>query len=117
VAQPLGQNALRQWVPKLLTQGEIRISARQDEKNLHLYITDNGPGLAEFPDHPAREGIGLSATRERLRTLYGEDQSIEIKNAPEGGVEVHLKLPFRPVARPMDMQGIESMSAQSPEQG
>jgi len=115
--QPLVENAVRHGVSRLSSQGEIRISASHDEQNLHLYITDNGPGLAEFPDHPAREGIGLSATRERLRTLYGEDQSIEIKNAPEGGVEVHLKLPFRPVARPMDMQGIESMSAQSPEQG
>ena len=111
--QPLVENAVRHGVSRLSSQGEIRISASHDEQNLHLYVTDNGPGLAEFPDHPAREGIGLSATRERLRTLYGEDQSIEIKNAPEGGVEVHLRLPFRPVVRPMDIRHREHVRPES----
>lgn len=110
--QPLVENAVRHGVSRLSSQGEIRIAARHDDNSLHLQITDNGPGLADLGHAPAKEGIGLAATRERLRTLYGEDQDIEITNVARGGVEVHIRLPFRVVVRPIEVQG---MSPQSPE--
>jgi len=40
-------------------------------------------------------GIGLRGTRERLRTLYGDDQRLDINFLPDGAVEVTISLPFR----------------------
>lgn len=110
--QPLVENAVRHGVSRLSSQGEIRIAARHDDNSLHLRITDNGPGLADLGHAPAKGGIGLAATRERLRTLYGEDQNIDITNVARGGIEVHIRLPFRVAVRPIEVQGI---SPQSPE--
>jgi hypothetical protein len=43
-------------------------------------------------------GIGLSNIRERLSTLYGDRQSLELLAHDEGGVEVILRIPFRRAA-------------------
>lgn len=42
-------------------------------------------------------GVGIGNTRERLRRLYGEAQSLELENAPDGerGVRVVIELPWR----------------------
>lgn len=104
--QPLVENAVRHGISRLSSQGEILISAYRDGRSLDLQITDNGPGLSGSAEPSARSGIGLSATRERLRTLYGDDQSMEIKNVAAGGAEVSLRLPFSVAVRPIEIQGM-----------
>ena len=93
--QPLVENAVRHGVSRLSSGGEILIAASHDDRCLHLKIRDNGPGLAKSTDVSSQGGFGLGAARERLRTLYGNDQEIEIRNAADGGVEVNLRIPFR----------------------
>ena len=58
-----------------------------------LEVCDNGAGLPK--DGPAEEGVGLSNTRARLRTLYGEAHGFELRDAPGGGLLVRLIIPFR----------------------
>jgi sensor histidine kinase YesM len=41
-----------------------------------------------------REGVGLSNTRERLRTLYGAAATLTIAVPAAGGTVVTLRLPF-----------------------
>jgi two-component system, LytTR family, sensor kinase len=89
--QPLVENAVRHGVAKRASGGEIYIGISHDDRSLHLRVKDDGPGLNE---HPPKRGLGLEATRERLRTLYGENQSIEIRDTAEGGVEVCIRIPF-----------------------
>ncbi len=98
--QPLVENAVRHGVSRLSSGGEIRITASHDDRSLHLKIRDNGPGLAKSTDVSPHGGFGLGAARERLRTLYGNNQEIEIRNAADGGVEVNLRIPFRVDPRP-----------------
>jgi two-component system LytT family sensor kinase len=90
--QPLVENAVRHGISRRTDRGEIRIAAHHDSTTLYLDITDNGPGLE--PDNPMKTGMGLKTTRERLRTLYGGEQSLEIRSVPEGGVEVCVQIPF-----------------------
>jgi signal transduction histidine kinase len=91
ILQPLVENAVRHGVAKRSTGGEICIAIGHDDRCLQLRVTDDGPGLNE---HPPKRGLGLEATRERLRTLYGDNQSIEIRNTLKGGVEVCIRIPF-----------------------
>ena len=44
----------------------------------------------------ARPGVGLANTRARLARLYGAGGTLEVSDAAGGGVEVRVRLPYRP---------------------
>ncbi len=92
--QPLVENAVRHGIARLSANGNLRILASHDGRSLHLVIRDNGPGLRGSEGAGAKAGLGLRATRERLQTLYGSDQSLEVRNLPEGGAEASVRIPF-----------------------
>jgi two-component system, LytTR family, sensor kinase len=93
--QPLVENAIRHGISRLSSGGNVWITASRDGSDLCLRVRDNGPGLVKIDDAPPRPGFGLRSTRERLRTLYGNQQSFEIQDAPSAGVEIWVKVPFR----------------------
>jgi anti-sigma regulatory factor (Ser/Thr protein kinase) len=96
--QPLVENAVRHGVSRRSSGGEIQIAAWRETASLYLRVKDNGPGFDAGSAAQTKTGIGLRATRERLTTLYGCNQSIDIRTAPEGGVDVCVKIPFRTVS-------------------
>ncbi len=98
--QPLVENAVRHGIAKRSSCGELRIRSRQDNGHLLLDITDNGPGFGESDGSGPKSGLGLRASRERLATLYGDNQSLSIRTLPEGGAEVFVRIPFRVEPRP-----------------
>jgi LytS/YehU family sensor histidine kinase len=89
--QPLAENAIKHGITKRANAGRIDISARLVEDRLELSVRDDGVGIGSR----YAEGVGLSNTRERLRTLYGEDAALTIKANAEGGTEAVLSIPFR----------------------
>jgi signal transduction histidine kinase len=92
--QPLVENAVQHGIAKLPCKGEISISSRQSGNSLCLTISDNGPGYSG-DGSISNTGLGISASRERLRTLYGGDQSLTFRIPPSGGTEVTIRIPFR----------------------
>jgi two-component sensor histidine kinase len=93
--QPLVENALRHGIERHARQGVITLRALREDTRLRLEVQDNGDGLASVP--PAREGIGLTNTRNRLEELYGARQSFELQNAPAGGLLARVIIPYRTV--------------------
>jgi two-component system, LytTR family, sensor kinase len=93
--QPLVENSVRHGISRRSTAGEIVISARHDGQSLYLRVSDNGPGLRESSQPHNKTGFGLLTTRERLQTLYGDAQKLEIRSLPGCGVEVSVRLPFQ----------------------
>lgn len=98
--QPLVENAVRHGVGRLTSKGEIRITAKADEQNLQLQIRDNGPGMDQGNVQIVGTQLGLKTTRERLRTLYGTGQTLDVKDVAGGGVEVSVQIPLRFVTVP-----------------
>src|SRR5689334_2639263 len=94
ILQPLVENALRHGIGRRPGPAQLRISARHTGLHLELTVRDSGEGLV--PDGRApRDGIGLSNTRARLAELYGPDAaSLDVADAPGGGVRARLLLPF-----------------------
>ena len=93
--QPLVENSFRHGFGDVGT-GSVQIRIRRDGTMLRCDVLDDGRGLRA--GH--REGIGLTSTRERLRHLYGEQQSFSLQGAPMGrGVHVSMTMPFQPLER------------------
>lgn len=90
--QPLVENAIKHGITKRADSGRIDISAHVLGDRLELSVRDDGVGVKSS----YAEGVGLSNTRERLRTLYGNDGSLSITPTAEGGTEAILHIPFRP---------------------
>jgi two-component system LytT family sensor kinase len=96
--QPLVDNAVKHGISQLPGSGEIRIAATTQAHQLKIEISDNGPGLSKTGTLPSM-GLGLRITRERLESLYGRDQRLELLSLPGGGTTVQVCIPFRVPAR------------------
>jgi two-component system, LytTR family, sensor kinase len=95
VLQPLVENSIRHGVGKRSAPGWISISAEKYGDTLVLRVIDNGAGLATAGKHSGQTGMGLAITRGRLESLYGQRQSLVLRNVQTGGAEVRITLPFR----------------------
>lgn len=91
--QPLVENAIRHGTGSRASAGRVEISTNIKEERLWIEIRDDGVGID--PTIPAREGVGLRNTRERMQQLYGDEQTFALENARGGGAVARLSLPYR----------------------
>lgn len=89
--QPVVENAVRHGIARRADSGLIEIEASLEAGRLVLIVRDDGAGPGGAPIH---EGVGLSNTRERLSTLYGEHATVRLQNTVDHKTEVVVKLPF-----------------------
>jgi LytS/YehU family sensor histidine kinase len=94
ILQPLVENAIHHGIGPNAEQGSIRVSARMDGDLLVIDVKDNGQGIQEKKASDRREGVGLSNTRGRLESIYGDEANFELVNSPEGGLIARVSLPF-----------------------
>jgi sensor histidine kinase YesM len=101
ILQPIVENAIRYAIEPNTGSGQIELSALRTNGQLVLQVSDNGVGNRPQESSKVngackvREGIGLSNTRQRLRQLYGENQSLELEPRDSGGLLVSIIIPFR----------------------
>jgi two-component system, LytTR family, sensor kinase len=93
--QPLVENAVLHGFAPKTDRGCIEVASFVRDDRLHLVVRDDGPGFSPEGGE-LREGIGLSNTRNRLRWMFGDDASFDLRNRPQGGAEVELVMPLRP---------------------
>jgi two-component sensor histidine kinase len=93
--QPLVENAIRHGVEPKEGKGDVQVSVRRDADSLRIDIADTGAGFALGRDgRPAREGIGIANTRERLDHIYGSAATLVLQNRNGGGAEAIVVLPL-----------------------
>ena len=96
ILQPLVENAIRHGVGKQRDAGLVEITAQRQNGSLIVKVRDNGPGLSkDWTIGEGGFGIGIANTRARLRQLYGDAQTFDIRNSESGGAVVVLQIPFR----------------------
>ncbi|HEX6588166.1 MAG TPA: histidine kinase [Longimicrobiales bacterium] len=91
--QPLVENAIEHAVEPRGAGGHIRVVATRGDGRLRVVVKDDGPGPSSTTANG--RGIGMRVTRDRLRAMYGDDASVELRRAPDGGAEAVVELPFR----------------------
>ena len=93
--QPLVENAIKYAISQSISGGTIAVSARVFGGELLLAVADDGPGLS--PGKGRSEdggGVGLANCRERLRELYGKDQSFRLSQTEPHGLTINIRLPL-----------------------
>jgi two-component system LytT family sensor kinase len=95
VLQPLVENALQHGIARRAGTGRVSVGAQREGDTLRLSVTDDGAGINTNGHDFPREGLGLSNTRQRLRELYGERQSLSLETPTRGGLRVEMIIPYR----------------------
>lgn len=95
ILQPLVENAIRHSVAQQTTPVSVTILAARKDGQLHLQVSDDGPGLPAGWHWDAHAGVGLTNTKQRLEQLYPAAHQLTVNNAEGGGVMVEIILPFR----------------------
>lgn len=96
ILQPLIENAIRYAIAPRTAPGRIEIRTRKKNGRLEIEVLDDGPGFSEDSNVITNStGIGLSNTRARLKQMYGSKQDFQLKNRPEGGLSIHIEIPFK----------------------
>jgi hypothetical protein len=89
--QPLAENAVVHAAHGADERIRVRVSARRERDELVLEV-QNSPG-AKPVRTACGDGIGLGATRERLRTLFGNRQELALMVRDEG-VVAQVRIPL-----------------------
>jgi len=102
ILQPIIENAIRHGIVPRTGCGTIQVRASREGGTLRLQVRDNGPGFraaggsepAPDPPNHLGHGLGFTLTRARLERLYAARHSFRLADAPGGGLEVTLEIPF-----------------------
>ncbi len=91
ILQPIIENALIHGVSKNADPAEVSIRARRQGNWLELAVGNSAGGE---PPHPqdSSHGIGISNTKQRLETMFGEDYLLEAFR--EGGTHFVTRIRF-----------------------
>ena len=90
--QPLVENAIRHGISPRAARGHVDVRVWRDAHQLRMVVRDDGVGL--WPSG-IREGIGLTATRARLREAYAEAFEFTLSPADGGGAIAVITVPYR----------------------
>ncbi len=74
--QTLAENAIKHGISVSKQGGEIAIASFRNNGSLHIEIRNSGV----FNPKPEHDGVGVENTLERLRLLYDDKASLNIKN-------------------------------------
>jgi signal transduction histidine kinase len=87
----LAENAVKHGAEPKIGPVHIEVQARRNAAGgLDVTVADDGAG---FDASAGGSGIGLSNIRERLRQMYGDGASLQLRARPQGGVAATLSLP------------------------
>jgi LytS/YehU family sensor histidine kinase len=93
--QTLVENAIKYGISVLPEGGEISIVARCDLNVMILRVTNPGQ-LANATKKNRSTGLGLSNAHERLRLLFGEKSSLELRADGADSVVAEAIIPLQP---------------------
>ncbi len=106
VLQPILENAINYGVGDMDGDGEIRVTARQENGTVILSVSDNGFGMTQeevhlvLTDssriHKHGSGVGLVNVNNRIQILFGKEYGLSVESEPDEGTTVAIRIPAVP---------------------
>jgi two-component system, LytTR family, sensor kinase len=97
--QPLVENAFRHGIARQPGRCRLEIGSMLDAGVVHLWVQDDGAGLAPGFRLEDATGTGLRNLRLRLQRLYEGVAAVELTRAEGGGTLARIVLPARTETR------------------
>ncbi|MEP7347420.1 MAG: histidine kinase [Gemmatimonadaceae bacterium] len=91
--QPIVENAVVHGLDSGQETLRVSICALRTEHGVELRVENDGNALAPDGSRTSGHGVGLSATRARLLTAYGERATLSLLPRERGGVIVRILVP------------------------
>jgi LytS/YehU family sensor histidine kinase len=88
--QPLAENAVVHSVAAETEQVRVEVRIHRVSNGLELSVRNS----VARPRSDVRIGVGLSNTRERLRTLFDDNYELELVHAEDGSVLARVLIPY-----------------------
>lgn len=92
--QTLVENAVKYGISALPEGGEVAIVARREKNALRLQVTNPGELTGESRTGQHSTGLGLRNAAERLRLLFGERATLQLRLEPPATVVAEAVLPL-----------------------
>jgi two-component system sensor histidine kinase AlgZ len=89
--QTLVENAIKHGIAELKEGGILRITARIEEQNLLLRVTNPRPADAT---NTTTEGVGIRNSTERLRLMFGSRANLQLDLSQAGQATAEIRLPL-----------------------
>ena len=98
ILQPILENAIHHGIDlKLDCRGEIRISGKEDDKDIRFAVSDNGVGMtqeqAELILTADSKGYGVRKVNESIILYYGAEYSVFVDSEVGSGTTVTIHFP------------------------
>lgn len=98
--QPMIENAIYHGLNRMVDEGKIRITVREEENAVVMTVEDNGVGMTEETcqeilrrEPGERTGIGIKNVNDRIQIYFGEEYGIRIASEPDEGTLVEIRIP------------------------
>ncbi len=96
VIQTLVENAIKHGISECLAGGEVRITARLEDKKIVIAVIDTGVGVTESTLAWRRaRGFGLSNVQQRLERYGSGTVPLTIRSTPGTGTTVEIRIPLQ----------------------
>lgn len=108
ILQPIVENAINYGLENRTEQGEIIIAAQRINKQIYIYISDNGKGISEnvlkelnvniskkAKDFTSADfvHIGISNVNARIKLMFGDEYGVSIYSVENEKTTIKLTLP------------------------
>ena len=104
VLQPIVENAVVHGLDAGQERLTVRIEAFVSVEGVELVVENDGLELSGGGQRGAGHGLGLSTTRARLLTAYGDRASLTLKPREGGGARVRVVVPRKLAGAPKPRQ-------------
>ncbi|WP_069998999.1 cache domain-containing sensor histidine kinase [Cellulosilyticum sp. I15G10I2] len=98
ILQPLVENSIYHGIRPSGNKGLIRISIKKVMHTVWIVVEDNGVGLSGEElinlNTTNEKSIGIPATRERIRILFGEKSCFHIESECNKGTKIRIEIPL-----------------------
>ena len=92
IIEPLAENVIKHAQEHSQEAIHMTIQVRREQDLIEFTVGDNGPG---FDVSKTSFGFGLYSVQERLRLLFHDHQSLDIRSSPGQGTTVTMRFPVR----------------------